>query len=757
MLPPAVFLASFALTSLAADGSAGAMMQEGLASFEGGRFEEAIQHWERAAKSHLAQRNLKGQIEALVNLGAAHSALGQQQPSLERLREALDLATKLDDKPSLVLVRSSLGRAYASARRVDLAEPHLREALELARAGKDQPMVAAIDNDLGNLLAEQDKVDEALERFREADEIARGHGDALLSAKALCNAAATCAVAGRDKPADEFNSTALDQIAGAPASHEKALVLTRCGQTDWLLAQRNAEGRERLLTRAEKSYRDALQVAEPLSDHRAMTYALGYLGQVCESRGQWDKALELTRQAAFLAQGIPSSHALYRWEWQTARVLKAKNDSEAALQAYRRALQTLGQVRQDLTAGCFGRAAFRDSVGPVFFEMADLLLRKAKAEQDKPARERLLREARDTIEQLKSAELEDYFRDECANVVLTRAAKIEQVARDTAVVYIIPLPDRTELLLGFSSGFEQFQAPVGAKELTEEVRKFRFHLEKRTTEEYRLEAQKLHQWLIAPIEPVLRTHNVKTLVFVPDGALRNIPMAALHDGERFLVERFAIAVSPGLALLEPKPIQRENAEVLLAGLSEGVQDFPPLPYVPSELENVEKLFRSRTLLNEQFRLANLEQNLRQSQYQVVHFASHGEFDRDASKNFILAYDQRLTLDQLEALIRPSQFRGKPVELLALSACQTAAGDDRAALGLAGVAVKAGARSAFATLWFVNDESTASLVQEFYAQLRGAKTTTKAEALQQAQRKLLRDPRYQHPCYWAAYLIIGNWL
>jgi len=108
-------------------------------------------------------------------------------------------------------------------------------------------------------------------------------------------------------------------------------------------------------------------------------------------------------------------------------------------------------------------------------------------------------------------------------------------------------------------------------------------------------------------------------------------------------------------------------------------------------------------------------------------------------------------------IGPSQFRGKPVELLTLSACQTAAGDDRAALGMAGVAIKAGARSALATLWFVNDQSTAILISQFYAELHRDSSVSKAKALQNAQLTLMGDRRYEHPCYWAPYLIIGNWL
>ena len=149
--------------------------------------------------------------------------------------------------------------------------------------------------------------------------------------------------------------------------------------------------------------------------------------------------------------------------------------------------------------------------------------------------------------------------------------------------------------------------------------------------------------------------------------------------------------------------------------------------------------------------------LKKEPFTIVHIASHGHFDDDVRKSFVLTFDKHLTLDDLEAYIRPGQLRDHPLDLLTLSACQTAAGDDRAALGLAGVAVKAGARSAFATLWSVNDAASTQLVGDFYRELTTHPQWSKAQALQAAQKKLLVQYRYAHPCYWAPYLIIGNWL
>ena len=143
-------------------------------------------------------------------------------------------------------------------------------------------------------------------------------------------------------------------------------------------------------------------------------------------------------------------------------------------------------------------------------------------------------------------------------------------------------------------------------------------------------------------------------------------------------------------------------------------------------------------------------------FPIVHIASHGQFSSDLDDTFILAADGKLTLERLDQLLGPLRFRDEPIELLTLSACQTAAGDDRAALGLAGVAVKAGARSALATLWYINDQASSELVAEFYRQLR-APSVSRATALQRAQIHLLDDPNYQHPAYWAPFLLINNWL
>jgi CHAT domain-containing protein len=187
-----------------------------------------------------------------------------------------------------------------------------------------------------------------------------------------------------------------------------------------------------------------------------------------------------------------------------------------------------------------------------------------------------------------------------------------------------------------------------------------------------------------------------------------------------------------------------------------VQGFAPLPFVADELQSVQKLYGGTVRQDQQFTVPTMEKDLGDTPYQIVHIASHGQFDSDVNKTFLLTYDGKLGMNKLEQILGLSKFRTDAVELLTLSACETAAGDDRAALGLAGVAIKAGARSALATLWTVNDPASAELVSTFYRELQDP-AVSKAKALQQAQLGLLKDARYRHPSYWSAFLLIGNWL
>ena len=428
---------------------------------------------------------------------------------------------------------------------------------------------------------------------------------------------------------------------------------------------------------------------------------------------------------------------------------------------------------------------FRDGVEPIYRELVALKLTKeqpvstgskTKAEQPQEAAPQSdFPSILGTIDALKLAELQDYFGSECilAAARQTSGAAAGQtsgtprlvVEPATAIFHTFILEQQTAVLLTLPDGQTKFAwIDVPRSTFLEQINAFREGLQRYSeTEGYNTQpAQQVYQWLIDPFIKDLA--NVKTLVFVQDGILRSIPMAALHDGKQFLIQKYAIAVTPNLGLTDRTPLKRDNLRLLALGLTEGKvvdgERFDPLSYVKNEIDAVTAaLPGSKPLLNGEFTPDRLQTELSQTVYPIVHIATHGEFGADPKDTFIITGStgngEKLTLTELEALIRNKSRNTAPLELLTLTACDTAVGDDRSALGLAGAAIQAGAKSALASLWSVNDETTATVATDFYAHLRQP-TLTKAEALQAAQVALLSNPQYAHPAYWSPFILIGNW-
>ena len=300
----------------------------------------------------------------------------------------------------------------------------------------------------------------------------------------------------------------------------------------------------------------------------------------------------------------------------------------------------------------------------------------------------------------------------------------------------------------------------------------------RNSKSYLPFSQKLHQWLIAPIQPDLEKQNIQNLAFIMDNGLRSLPVAALHDGQKFLVEKYSVGLMPSFSLTDTGYVDIRNAKVLAMGASK-FTDQDPLPAVPLELDIItRKLWSGKSFLNKDFTLENIKAQRRQQQFQIVHLATHGEFKAGAPSNsYIQMGNSKLSLDQLPNL----DWKKPAVELLVLSACRMAVGDeDKAELGFAGLAVQAGVKSALGSLWYVSDAGTLGLMTDFYQELKTA--PIKAEALRRAQVAMLKGEvrleggqlhtaagniplgselaklegkKLEHPYFWSAFTMIGN--
>ena len=729
----------------------------GLESFQRGDFEQAASSWTEASQLYEREGEIRRQCEMLIYLSQANQALGRYKEAGKNLDLALGLPRKAGDQIQLASVLGALGNLYIATGPEETALKHLNEGLRISREVNNQDLSATILNNLGNLLTAQKKYAEAAAAYEESASLAKSRNNGLLTTRALINAATASIQNKQYKEAKARLDNALDQIRPLEASHDKASGLITIGLAYDELRSRLPDSSDSLLLLAHQTFSEAGTISDSIGDRRASSYAWGHLGRLYEDERRYQEALQLTRRATFAAQQVNAPESLYRWEWQTGRLLRKLGSIDDAIGAYRRAVRTLQSIRPELSVS-YGapQTSFREEMGPVYFELVDLLLQRGQSLQDPKQVAPYLIEARDTVELFKVAELRDYFRDDCVDTALSKVTKLDVVGNTTAIIYPILLADRTELLVGLPTGLKQVSVPVGTETLTKEVREFRRKLEKRTTREYLPHAQKLYDWLIRPIEPDLAAFPIDTLIFVPDGALRTIPMAALNDGKQFVIAKYAVGITPSLNLTDPRPIKREDMKVLAVGVTEAVQGFPALPNVSEELHELQTLLGSKNLVDREFLASNFEKALKEEQFSIVHVASHGEFGNDVDKTFLLTFDDKLSLDRLNQMVGVFRFRDDPLELLTLSACDTAAGDDRAALGLAGMAIKAGARSALATLWNINDEAAVDLVVDFYRELKDS-SVSRAVALQRAQLKLINNPRYEHPGFWSPFLMINNWL
>ena len=746
-------LAAFCAALLAAAPAQAASRDEaarylslGADAYRMGDIVEATRDWSRAIEFCRLGGDRDLEIAARGRRGEALDALGHVDSAIADLDAALTEAKGGGDQRQIAALSGALGNAYFHAHRLDASAPLLQQSLALARAAPARDIEAASANNMGNLLAAQQRDSEALAAYNEA--IAVG-SEGAFRATALTNRARVEERLRHGAQASLDLAAAARELAALPDGPDAALALV-------------AVGRVAIDAGDAKLALDALGRANDMGARlrglRVQSLAEGFLGELYAAGGRTGDALALTDRAIFLAQQAgPANDILYRWQWQRGRLMRGEGRLNEAITAYRAAAAALDAVRQDIPVDYSnGQSSFRETIGPLFFELADLLLRQARGTDATEARRALLLDAQYAVETLKTAEVKDYFRDECLGVTRTSAEFITKLDPHTAALYPIVLPDRLELLLSLPGDIAAITVPVKGPELTEAVGLLRAYMERGATGNYLPYARQVYDWIMRPIEDRLRAAQIATIVYVPDGALRTIPLGALNDGAHFVIETYAVATAPGLSLVQPKgnePLGKERA--LVAGLTMKVRDFPALPKVAGELQAVSAATHGDIIQDDAFRTGEFERRLEHTPYTIVHIASHGVFRSDGSGSFIVAFDGNLSIDELARDVKVTSLREKPLDLLTLSACETAAGDDRAALGLAGIAVKAGAETAVASLWLINDAAAATLMPAFYGNL-GKPGVTKAEAMRQAQLALLKGGRFANPNYWAAFLVIGNW-
>ncbi|HEY9655008.1 MAG TPA: CHAT domain-containing protein, partial [Crinalium sp.] len=713
-----------------------------------------------------AANDKKGEAAALGSLGDAQRLLGDYQSAIVLLQASLLLAP---DTPAYrIAALNSLGNAYSS-----LARINYRRAASANQRGDSQEEERLTVDGKGYDTT-------ALQSFQQSLELAQSQTNAAGELQSLISAIPAYYRTDNTAAATEAHQRATAVLARVPDSQQRVYAAIALARLLKPVAIKESSFRSdcleaALLPQAETLIKQAVATAQKLEDQRAASFALGAQGHLQECRGNIPQALQLTNQARLAADQSRANDSLYLWEWQMGRLLRrqGQNDkatNDKAIAVYQRAVALLEAIRSDiLSANRDLQFDFRDTIEPIYRQLVALRLEQeqpiqtkatpTKAEESKS--EENFKGILEAIDSLRLAELQNYFGNDCVIVTANPASQKQAVDPTAAIISTFILDKQTAVILSLPNGQQKLALhEITRQELINQINAFRQGLQRYRDLEYQPQsAQQLYDWLIRPFADDLK--QIKTLVFVQDGILRSVPMAALHDGKQFLIQQYAVATTPSRSSIDVKPFNRTGLRVLALGLTKEVvvdnQTFSALSNVSDEITGVEaKIPGSKQLLDDAFTPVRMQKELSQTVYPIIHLATHGKFGTDPDDTFILTGNsQKLTLNALDRLIRQTTRNREPLELLTLTACETAVGDDRSSLGLAGVAIQAGARSAMASLWSINDAATAKLATDFYAKLPDA-TFNKAQALQLAQQALINDADFSHPAYWSPFVLVGNW-
>ncbi|MFB2895860.1 CHAT domain-containing protein [Aerosakkonemataceae cyanobacterium BLCC-F50] len=724
-----------------------------------GQATAALETWQQAEVAYRKANDSSGILGSQINQARALQAEGLYRRATNLLTQ---VEQSLQNQPDLHLKVTGLRNLGKMLRLVgNLAQSRtvLEQSLAIAQKLENQIPASDISGillSLGKTARVQGETDAALDFYQKAVALAPS-----LRAKTQVQLAQLSLLVDSDRltEAQRLLPQIQSQLAQLPPGRLAAYARIDLAQSAIKISRGGKATSPDLLKASAQELATAIQDVRRLGDVRTESYALGTLGSLYETTHQWDNAKTLTQQALSLAQSIDAPDIAYQWQWQLGRVLCQGKQSctstgnlQTATVAYAEAVKTLQSLRSDLAAiDQDVQFSFRESVEPVYRQFVELLF---QSEANAPSQENL-KQARETIEALQLAELNNFFREACINA---NPVEIDRIDPHAAVIYPIILPNQFAVILSVpNQPLSYYKTSLSQAEVERILTQMRQSLRPTAfVEDWLPITQQVYNLLLRPAETELAANGIKTLVFVPDGLLRSLPMATLHDGQQYLIEKYSVVFTPGLQLLQSQPLDRLRLQALLAGLTQSRNNFAALPNVAIEINQIKAEIPAQVLLDQSFTNQAFQTKIDSTALSIVHLATHGEFSSNADNTFILTWDGRFNVKQFDQLLRSRDGKLNPIELLVLSACQTATGDKRAALGMAGVAVRSGARSTLASLWSVSDRSTASLMIKFYREL-GKPEVTKAEALRRAQVALLHQNDYTSPYYWAPFVLIGNWL
>ncbi len=709
----------------------------------------------------------------------ADDLLEQSQMSIRegRVYAAFDLLQQAETASQSAhqrwLIAMAASEAYLRNGQLEKARQKLDTIYPMIESARQPALFSALLQRMGHVAMARQDLSSAGNYYQQALEQAELSDDPAEQAAAWLNLAAVDQQLSSLSKAEQ----AIQQLAESAEKQRLLLALAYQAEQQGQIAM---------------AYQATQQLLSTTSGARIQSQAYGLMAKLYQRQNRHDEALQLVEKAITSSS---DQDLQLQWLWLQAQLLAGQNQTESALAAYRSATQQLNALRVDIPVFYHdGQSSFNQTFAPLYEEYIETLL-KASSNQPTKSAQKLLQELIDSWELLKAAELQDYFKDACA----VKQNQQQQLEPGTAMLYPIMLADKLLVVARFSDQIIAHTVALNKQQLADRLQNFSADMINQRS--VTALSRQLYQWMLAPLQASFKERNIHTLVYLPDGQLRQAPLAMLHDGKQYLIEKYALVTVPGLSMVSGPSEALNKQHILLAGMSvpgpvvdelidsktnifaavdeaqrglslrgaalqprasdtatkrelraSELREELTLPGVTTEITRLKEMSQGAILQDDQFTLMNFQENVYQG-HSVVHIASHGFFSGDPENSFVMTYDRILNMNQLAELFRTEAFNRQPVEMVVLSACQTAEGDDRSPLGLSGVVVQSGVKSAVGSLWPVADEAAQQFFAEFY-QAYQQPGISKAKAMRIAQKKLLKQ--YPHPFFWAPFILVGEW-
>jgi CHAT domain-containing protein/Tfp pilus assembly protein PilF len=701
----------------------------------------AIALWKKSASTYHSRNQKTREIETLLTISQGYISLGDFRSAISNLRQVIVLAPS---DVTLAIVEARLGNAYSGMGNLKQAERLYKSSLE------KETSVSTLNNLVTVLKLQQQSNSLKAENVRQESDAALYQIQAKEERIQALTYAKRAFLLGKTETSfssiramiewsnishHELSPEQLDIgkniFSKLPPSPYLAFLMLNWSKID-------RSNRVAWLNRAD-------DLAKTVDDISLESYVSLELGYFYEEQGDLKTALGYAQSAQLKAQSKFAYDSLFRAQQLAGRIYQKMGRVENALDAYRGAIVPVDILSRNLVSLKGQKITnFNNEIEPIYHEILELLLGSPKSTSA------TLKEALVVFEKLRLSQLRSYFGDNCFGIYRQNLSSTSILKRqNAALINSIMLKEKVVFLLQLKDGrIIKSEAKISKVTLTSRVNQWHQQLKTGYSWEFRDNSQFFYDLIIRPFEAQLKSNNSQVLVFIHDGMLRNVPMAALLDGDKFLPEKWASASSIGLNFTSPST--QKDLKAAAFGLKARIPGWNQLKSVEKEIDGVQDVIGGHKFLDQKFTVNNFSRQLKEKEYSVVHLATHGYFGGTAQTSFILAYDRKISISSFKNIL--DQSREIP-HLMVLSACETAAGNSRALLGLAGVSARSGVTSTIGSFWLVEDRKQSEIVHKFYSYL-DEDMSNKAIALQRIQVEQIR--RLVHPATWASLNLIGDW-